>query len=178
MLVEDTPVMMVSQEHEIWMMDCAGSYHITWSKDAFDEGSFQNCATTIQIGDGKTIHATGKGTCTRKTNTGRLIVLQEVLLVTNCPRNLLAEGRLDRAGAEITSKDGIKDAYAKGTHLFQATLQRNNTYTTTFTSADSAIRKIEKQTLAVNVVNQIEEFSPRGPAIHEKTENTSSSVAP
>ena len=90
------------------MLDSCCTYHIVNDKTMFDEGTFHKTEASIVIGNSEILQASGSGTCTRITNEGKKIVMNEVQWIPSCPHNLLAEGRFDRGRATILSEGGVR----------------------------------------------------------------------
>lgn len=85
-----------------WIVDCAATSHMTWSRDLFD--SFEEISSKVTTGNGKT-DITGRGTIQLRipTTEGTVLVVRiQALLVPTLPHHLFSTGQINTDGGHVS----------------------------------------------------------------------------
>ena len=94
---------------ETWIVDSGATCHICNNRDLLDDFGKLNNSVEVQLGDGKVLNATGRGTVTLFTvlpgGKHKKRKLQKVLLVPKLSCNLLSVSKATEAGYVVSFED-------------------------------------------------------------------------
>ena len=89
-----------------WYFDSGASFHMTGDANIFSDLVEKGLQMHVELGDGGRYNATGIGTITFQRESGKLILLQDVLHVPGLTKNLISVAMLEDKGYEVVFREG------------------------------------------------------------------------
>ena len=88
-----------------WYIDSGASFHMTGDVNLFSDLVEKNLQMHVELGDNGRYNATGIGTITFQRESGKLILLQNVLHVRGLTNNLISVAMLEDKGYEVVCSE-------------------------------------------------------------------------
>ena len=126
-------VLMAKTDNEVaedtsWYLDSGCSTHMTGKKDWFVKMS-ESTHGQIKFADNNSLLAEGMGRVVLSADSGRRVLLEDVLYVPGLKTNLLSLGQLLQKGYHITMQNNQLSIFDQQEHLvLQAELSQNRTF--------------------------------------------------
>ena len=89
-----------------WYFDSGASFHMTGDVNLFSDLVEKCLQMHVELGDGGRYNATGIGTITFQRESGKLILLQDVVHVLGLKKNLISVAMLEDKGYEVVFSEG------------------------------------------------------------------------
>ena len=90
----------------VWYLDSGASFHTMGDKELFSDLEEKDLQMLIEMGDDGRYSATGIGTITFETESGKPFLLKYVMHVPGLKKNLVSVAMLEDRGYDVVFSDG------------------------------------------------------------------------
>ena len=104
----------------MWYLDTGASSHMT-GKKAFFRNIDENMKGRVKFGDGSTIPYEGKGTISVTLRNGEILLIHNVLYLSDLKTNILSLGKLDDQGCKTSLSNGFLTIHDRAGRLLTKT---------------------------------------------------------